>query len=158
MKTILGIDPGYGRVGWGVIVGEKSIWRHVAHGCIETSPAQPLPQRLMSISEGLYGIIDQYTPDFAAVEQLFFHKNVTTAIDVAQARGVILLALHERRIRIEEVTPLQVKSAVVGHGTATKKQVQHLTRLLLQMDGTLVQDDAADALAAACAVTHRASL
>ncbi len=148
---VIGIDPGYGRVGWGVIEGASQKWTHVAHGCIETKPNTPLIPRLSQIAKELQKIIDKYEPDCSAVEDLFFYRNVTTAIQVGQARGVILLVLHQSKLPIDEFTPLQIKQAVTGYGKADKAQVQKMVQFMLELKEKPTPDDAADGLAAALA-------
>jgi crossover junction endodeoxyribonuclease RuvC len=148
-QIIIGIDPGYGRVGWGVIQKQGSILRHIAHGCIETSPKKEFIERLEGIYTELNIIVQKYSPDISGVEELFFYKNVTTGIDVGQARGVILLTLRQAKLKVYEYTPLQVKQAVVGYGKAEKKQVQKMVQMILGMKTIPKQDDAADALAVA---------
>lgn len=150
---ILGIDPGYGRVGYGVIEKFAGQERHIAHGLIETSAKEAFIVRLQEIHDALKAVIDQYQPHVAAVEQLFFAKNTKTAIDVAQARGVILWTLVEAGLEIKECTPLQVKQALVGYGKADKRQVQQMVQMILQLPKGKMQDDAADALAVAVTVS-----
>lgn len=149
IKRILGIDPGYGRVGWGVIEGNGSKWQYIAHGCIDTDKRCSFAKRLLQIEAELQTVIDRYTPNFSAVEQIFFSKNVTTGIDVSQARGVILLTLAHGKIPIAELTPTQIKQALTGYGNAEKRQVQEMVKRELQMKKLPKQDDAADALAVA---------
>lgn len=149
MKRILGIDPGYGRVGWGVIEGAGSKWHYIAHGCIETDKRFSFPKRLLQIEEELKEVITQYQPTVSAVEQIFFVKNITTGIDVSQARGVILLTLAHYKIPIAELTPTQIKQAITGYGKAEKRQVQEMVKRELKMDSLPTQDDAADALGVA---------
>ena len=146
---ILGIDPGYGRVGWGVIEGNGTDWKPVAYGCIETSPKKDISARLANIEEGILFILNKYQPDAAGVEELFFKKNVTTGIKVAQARGVMLLTLHKHGVQVVGVKPLQAKQAVTGYGNADKKQVQYMVAMMLKLPKKSFQDDAADALAVA---------
>lgn len=149
---ILGIDPGFGRIGWGVIEGNKAQWRHVAHGCIQTAPRDTLAQRLAVLFESLDHIVETYQPDAAGIEELFFKQNVTTGIQVAQARGVLLLLLYKRNIPVVEIKPVQVKQAVTGYGHADKQQMMRMIRFLLSLPHTMaLQDDAADALAIALA-------
>lgn len=148
-KRILGIDPGYGRVGWGVIEGHGSNWEYIAHGCIDTDKRYSFVKRLLQIETELEAVIVAYQPNFSAVEQIFFSKNVTTGIDVSQARGVILLSLAHHKIPIAELTPNQIKQAVAGHGGAKKEQVQDMVQRELKMQERPRQDDAADALAVA---------
>ena len=154
---IIGIDPGYGRVGWGVIEEQDGEWTHVAHGCIETGASDPFVDRLLEIHAHLKKLIQQYAPTRAGVEELFFYKNEKTAINVGQARGVILLTLSQAGLPVDECTPLEVKQSVVGYGRAEKRQVQKLLQMRLRMRETPTQDDAADALAVAltCAVSLR---
>lgn len=146
---ILGIDPGYGRMGWGVIEGQGRDWSYVAHGCVETDADKEFIGRLKEISDSLKEIIATYNPDASSVEDLFFAKNAKTAMKVGQARGVILLSLIEAGLPITEFTPTQIKSAVTGYGTADKKQVQSLVQMSLKMKKFPSQDDAADALGVA---------
>ena len=148
---ILGIDPGYGRTGWGVIEGNKSTWAHVAHGCLETSVEDPFVERLKEIQKMLRAIIQEYAPAQAAVEELFFYKNVKTAIKVGQARGVILLTLADAGLPIGEYTPLEVKQTITGYGRADKRQLTTLIRHELHLKTDPTPDDAADALAIALA-------
>lgn len=146
---ILGIDPGFGRMGFGVIEGSKSNWKVVAYGCVETSAHDSFVMRLKKIHEVLKKIIGQYHPDRAGVEELFFYKNVKTAVGVGQARGAILLTLAQAGIPIAEFTPLQVKQAITSYGRAEKGQVQTMVKILLGIKEKKLQDDAADALAVA---------
>lgn len=149
MKRILGIDPGYGRTGWGIIEGSGSKWQYIGHGCIETDKRCAFPKRLLQIEAALTEIIQTYRPTVSAVEQLFFVKNVTTGIDVSQARGVVLLSLAHAKIPIAELTPTQIKQALTGYGKAEKRQVQEMVKRELKMETLPTQDDAADALAIA---------
>jgi crossover junction endodeoxyribonuclease RuvC len=149
VKRILGIDPGYGRVGWGVIEGHGSDWQHIAHGCIDTDKRHTFVRRLLQIERELNDIISEHQPNFSSVEQIFFSKNVTTGIDVSQARGVILLTLAHHKIPIAELTPTQIKQALTGYGNAEKRQVQEMVQRELSMKELPKQDDAADALAVA---------
>jgi len=150
---ILGIDPGFGRVGWGVIEKKGSSWKHIAHGCIETSTKKDFLDRLEDIYKELKLVIKEFEPDFSGVEELFFVKNVTTGIKVAQARGVILLTLRQAGLPVVEMTPLAVKQSVVGYGRAEKRQVQEMLKMVLNMKTKPKQDDAADALAVAFAAS-----
>ena len=146
---ILGIDPGYAIVGFGVIkvVGSKIF--PVACGVIETPKDESIPVRLAMLDEKLSTLINAHKPDVVAVEELFFNTNTTTAIKVAQARGVILLNAIKSCGRLYEYTPLQVKMALTGHGRADKAQVQYMVKALLGLDTIPKPDDAADALAVA---------
>lgn len=152
---ILGIDPGFGRVGWGVVERINGNWTYVAHGCIETFKDKTFLERLEQVSSELTQVIEEYKPGYSAVEELFFYKNAKTVIDVAQARGVILHTLSQQNVPIMELTPLQVKQAVVGYGKAEKSQVQKMLKILLKLDKIPKQDDAADALAVALACSSQ---
>lgn len=149
---VFGIDPGFGRIGWGIIEGQKDMWKHIAHGCIETSPKKTFVERLQDVQGGIRKIVDIYKPHHAGVEDLFFAKNVTTGMQVAHARGVILVALADAGIPLLEPTPVQVKQAITGYGKADKRQVQDMVHILLQLKGGDRQDDAMDALAVALTV------
>lgn len=146
---VLGIDPGYGRVGYAVIEGQGSQWDLITYGCITTPAEESLGERLSIIFHDLTLLIQKYHPTHAAVEELFFAKNSKTAIHVAHARGTILLCLSENEIPFVECTPLQVKQAVVGYGRAEKRQVQHMVSHFFKLSKKTLQDDAADALAIA---------
>lgn len=149
---ILGIDPGYAIVGWGVVEYVGNRFTTIAYGAITTAAGEPFEQRLDKVYEGILQIMQTYKPDALSVEKLFFQTNKTTAIGVAEARGVILLAGAKCSLPIFEYTPMQVKQAVSGYGRATKKQVQEMTRILLKLDSVPKPDDTADALA--MAITH----
>ncbi|PIY93220.1 MAG: crossover junction endodeoxyribonuclease RuvC [Candidatus Magasanikbacteria bacterium CG_4_10_14_0_8_um_filter_32_14] len=148
-QRILGTDPGFGRVGWGVIENRKGKWVGVAYGCIETNKKSDFVSRLEEISLSLTEIIKKYKPDFSAVEELFFYTNVTTAIKVGQARGVILLTLKQQNVIVYEFTPLQVKQSITGYGRAEKGQLQRMVKMMLGIKKPITPDDAADALAVA---------
>lgn len=145
-KRIIGIDPGYGRIGFGIIEGGGDRWVHVAHGCIETDKHADFPARLKELKDDLCHIIDQYKPERAGIEELFFSKNVTTGMKVSEARGVIQLTLEESDIAISAVSPMQMKQAIVGYGKAEKAQLQEMIRIQLNLAKKPTPDDAADAL------------
>lgn len=145
---ILGVDPGTALLGYGVIEGDRDPVL-VAFGVIETQPDRTMPDRLVAQFEHLSNLILTHRPDVMAVEQLFFARNVTTAITVGQARGVALLAAARLSVPIVEYSPSEVKHAVVGYGKADKGQIQEMVRLILQLDHVPQPDDAADALAIA---------
>lgn len=147
--VILGIDPGTAITGYGLIAKEGNHLKRIAFGAILTVPETPTALRLQQISREIQAIIERYRPDVMAVEQLFFNKNVRTALTVGQARGVVLLAGAEAGLEIIEYTPLQVKMAVVGYGRAEKRQIQEMVRILLCLSEIPKPDDAADALAIA---------
>jgi len=149
---ILGIDPGTATTGFGVIdysKKSKSPFRCLAYGIIETSPKQNVGERLEHLNFDLNEIIKKYKPELAAVESLFFFKNLKTAMPVSQARGVIIFTLSKKNVPIIEFTPQQAKNCVTGYGKATKQQVQKMVKNLLNLDEMPKPDDAADALALA---------
>ena len=146
---ILGIDPGYAIVGWGLVRYEHARYTPLRFGAILTKAETPFPERLLEIYRDMGNLMDSCRPDVISVEKLYFKNNQKTAIDVAQARGVILLAASERRVPLFEYTPLQVKSAVTGFGRAQKNQVMEMTRRLLGLREVPHPDDTADALALA---------
>ena len=151
---ILGIDPGLATVGWAVIESEKGNLRPVAFGAITTPAHTDIEARLLMIKNDLETIIDKYSPEEMAVEELFFNTNITTGIAVAEARGVILCTAHAKGVKISEYTPLQVKQAVVGYGRAEKKQVITMVTKLLGLRAAPKPDDTADALSIAVCHAH----
>ena len=150
--VILGIDPGYAIVGWGVIEFQNNTHTPVAFGAITTEAHTDFNERLKIIYDDVCEIIERVKPDAMSIEKLYFTTNTTTAIAVAQARGVILLAAQQHNVKIYEYTPLQVKTAVTGYGKAKKPQVMEMTRRLLHLKEVPKPDDTADALA--IAITH----
>lgn len=148
---ILGIDPGFGRTGLGVISLSGSKMNHIWHSCIETPSDAPFTERLQTVRNDVAEAVRRFNPAVAAVEHLFFQSNVKTAINVGMARGVILLALADANLPIVELTPNEIKQTVAGHGSADKKQVQFMVTRLLNLNDTPKPDDAADALAIAIA-------
>lgn len=154
---IIGIDPGTGILGFGVIDAKAGKTKLVTAGVITTPAHTPLPNRLKEIYEGLTDIIAETSPQVMAIEKLFFAQNVTTAMSVSHARGVAMLIGCQARLRIEEYTPLQIKQTMTGYGRATKKQIQEMVRLQLNLTEVPKPDDCADALAAAimCAFVLR---
>ncbi len=149
IMIILGIDPGLATVGYGVVNCQRGVFRAIEYGAIITKPHQLLENRLEEIYDSVCTIIERHAIDCMAVEELFFNRNVTTAIDVCQARGVILLAAKKHGVDIYEYTPLQIKQSVVGYGRAEKKQIIYMTQLLLRLPEPAKPDDTADALAVA---------
>lgn len=147
--VILGIDPGYAIIGWGVVRYERGRFLPLDFGAILTAAGTPFSERLAQIYTQLSAILTRYQPEAAAVEKLYFQNNQKTAIEVAEARGVILLALQRAGTPLFEYTPLQVKSAVTGYGQAHKPQMMEMTRRLLRLKETPKPDDTADALALA---------
>lgn len=152
--TILGIDPGYGTIGYGVVKYDGRRFTPIQFGAIRTEIGAPMPDRLCELYNDLNTIINAFHPDEAAVEELFFNQNITTGIPVAQARGVILLALAQKGLKPVAYTPSQVKISVVGYGKAEKRQVMEMTRMLLGLEKVPRPDDAADALALAICHGH----
>ncbi|EKD52822.1 MAG: Crossover junction endodeoxyribonuclease ruvC [uncultured bacterium] len=149
---ILGIDPGTGRVGWGIVTHEKGVDSFLDCGCFETKANSELPERLVKIYAFIEDLIKLHHPDVLAVESLFFEKNAKTAIDVASARGVILLAGQKAGLDVFQYTPLQVKSSLTGYGKAEKSQVEFMVGKILHLKAKIRPDDAADAVA--IALTH----
>jgi len=156
--VILGLDPGLAIVGFGVIETDGYNVRPINYGIVETTPDMTLPRRLSVIYQDVQTIIHQYRPDAIALEELFFYHNITTGVDVAQARGVALIAAANAVSdeQLFEYTPMQIKMAVCGYGHADKHQVQEMVRTILNLDRVPRPDDAADALAAA--ICHAQSL
>ena len=146
---ILGIDPGYGIIGFGLIDAQRSNYRLLQCGAITTPAGMDFSARLEIIYEDMRKLLEVAKPDAVAIEELFFGQNVTTGIGVAQARGVILLAIRQAGLEISAYKPAQVKQAVVGYGNATKHQVQDMTKRLLGLQAMPKPDDAADAIAIA---------
>jgi crossover junction endodeoxyribonuclease RuvC len=149
---ILGIDPGYDIVGWSIL---NDGFKVENYGVIKTSPGEEFDERLLSIHRGLNNIIDEFNPDCAAIEKIFFQKNVKTAIPVAKAVGVILLTLKLKGISYTEYSPTEIKHSVTGYGKASKDQIYFMMKKLLKMDSIEGPDDAADALA--IAICHQIS-
>ncbi len=152
---IIGVDPGTATTGFGIIeVDERGGYKMVDGGVITTSPSDTMPQRLKLLYDELSEVIAVTKPQAAAVELLYFSKNITTGIAVGQARGIILLALAEAGLEPGEYNPMQVKQAVTGYGAAKKPQVQEMVKVLLKLKTIPKPDDAADALAVAIAHAH----
>lgn len=151
---ILGIDPGYAIVGWGVLDYQGNQFKVLDYGAITTEADMNLFRRFQSIHQDLNEIIEKYHPDAMAIEELFFNSNRTTAINVAQARGVLILSALNHNVPVFEYTPLQVKQAVAGYGRAEKQQVQQMTKILLNLSAVPRPDDTADALAIAICHGH----
>lgn len=154
---IIGIDPGTGILGFGVIDANNGKTQLVTAGIITTPAHTPLAERLEEIYDGLSEIIKETKPTFMAIEKLFFSQNVTTAMSVSHARGVAMLTGQQARMTIEEYTPLQIKQTIVGYGRASKQQIQEMVRIQLGLAEIPKPDDCADALAAAimCAFINR---
>ncbi len=150
----LGIDPGTAICGYGFVETHGSRLRPLAYGSIFTTPDMPMEQRLMKIFDELDALIKQHKPNVMGVEKLFFSRNVTTAIPVGQARGVVLLAAAKNNLRLVERTPMQIKQDVTGYGKATKNQVIYMVTKLLHLPEPPKPDDTADALAIAICTTY----
>ena len=151
---ILGIDPGLAIVGWGVLDFNNSRFCTVAYGSIQTPAGMETSRRLLGIYRELNGIIEKYHPEQMAIEELFFTKNITTGIRVAEARGVVLLCGEKAGIPLSEYTPMQVKQAVAGYGLADKNQVIQMVTRILNLPAPPKPDDTADALAIAICHAH----
>ncbi|MEA1926223.1 MAG: crossover junction endodeoxyribonuclease RuvC [Patescibacteria group bacterium] len=152
---IMGLDPGTAITGWGIIAVEQKEPKLEAYGCIKTCKTKCTADRLKEIAANLQKLIKTYKPDEIAIEEIFFFKNLKTAIKVAQARGVLLYISGQTCIPIGEYTPLQVKQALTGYGKAEKQQVQYMVRSILKLSSIPKPDDAADALAVA--ICHQQS-
>lgn len=144
--VILGIDPGYAILGYGIINSDKGKLSVIDCGVVETKAGVPFPQRLERLYEGTRALIERFHPDHVAFEELFFYRNTTTAIQVASARGVSLLAVQQAGLPLYEYTPMEVKLSVTGNGHADKIQMQTMVKLLLRLTSVPKPDDAADAL------------
>ncbi len=149
---ILGIDPGFATIGYGIIDVERSKAKVVGYGVITTPKDKSFAERLKIIEDDLTYIIDKFSPNEIAIEELFFNTNITTGINVAHARGIILLTCYKKCQNLFEYTPLQIKQALTGYGRAEKHQIQEMTRTFLGLSKIPRPDDAADALAVA--LTH----
>lgn len=153
---ILGIDPGIADTGWGIVeknkIGELQC---LGYGSVKTDPKFSLSQRLVLLNDALDQIIKEYKPKMVGVEELFFYKNVKTALIVGHARGVILLNMKKNKLNLQEFTPLQIKQAVSTYGRANKLQVQKMVKIILKLKEIPRPDDAADALAAAICASNK---
>ena len=153
---ILGIDPGYATVGYGIVETNGFNFSVVGYGAITTPAKVPFEKRLNAIFDDVCTVIDRYSPTELSIERLYFNTNTTTAIDVAQARGVIVLAAQLKGLIVNEYTPLQVKQSVTGYGKAEKHQVMEMVKSLLKLESVPKLDDTADALALAICHGHYA--
>ena len=151
---ILGIDPGLAISGYGILNYSGNKFKVIEYGCIFTESCEEFPKRLKHIYESYISIIDMYKPEAVAIEELFYNKNAKTAMAIAQARGVHLLAAENKNVPLYEYTPLQIKQGIVGYGRAEKKQVQEMVRVILKLNEIPKPDDAADRLAAAICHAH----
>lgn len=146
--VILGIDPGYAIMGWGIVRKTGSRVSALAYGAVITDKDTPMPQRLKHLYSGLTDVISEYRPEEASIEKLFFNTNSTTAIGVGEARGIAILACANCGLEIYEYTPLEIKTSLSGYGRAEKRQVQNMVTKILGLDSVPKPDDVADALAA----------
>ena len=152
---IIGIDPGYAIMGYGVLDYKGNKFTPITYGSITTDAHTPDPERLKILYDELKAIIDEYQPDEASIEKLFYNTNATTAIMVGEARGIVMLACEQSGVAISEYTPLEIKSALTGYGKADKKQVQTMVKMILNLSEVPRPDDTADAIAAAiCHAQH----
>lgn len=151
---VLGIDPGTARMGYGLVLKNGTSYQPLGYGIIELSKETTQVERLERIYTGVQELIERYGPQYVAVEELFFFKNHTTVISVAQARGVILLAARQAGLPVFECTPLQVKQGLTGYGRADKAQVAGMVKVLLNLSKIPKPDDITDALAVAITATH----
>ena len=149
---VLGIDPGYALMGWGVVESEGSHIKLIAYGCLETKAGNPMQHRLRSLQLGVRNLLEIYKPDDVAFEELFFGRNTTTALMVGAARGAAIIEAVAYTENLYECTPMQIKQAITGNGRADKQAMQQMVKLLMRMDHIPKPDDAADAIA--CAITH----
>ncbi|HEC33200.1 MAG TPA: crossover junction endodeoxyribonuclease RuvC [Chloroflexi bacterium] len=155
---VLGVDPGTATTGYGVVEETEDGLRMQTYGVVATAAGHPLPERLQTIYRELFRLAQEWQPDAAAVENLYFGANVRTAMSVGQARGVVLLALADAGLVVAEYSPLAVKQALTGYGKADKRQMQEMVRLLLGLPAVPRPDDAADALAVAVCHIHSARM
>ncbi len=151
---ILGIDPGYAIVGYGIVEYDNFRFKTIAYGAITTDANKPFYDRLSDIYDDINTIIKKYNPDCMSIEKLYFNTNTTTAINVAQARGAITLAANQLGLNITEYTPLQVKQSITGYGKAEKHQVMEMVKNILNLNSVPKPDDTADALALAICHGH----
>lgn len=140
---ILGIDPGYGRLGYALLEEETLL----DYSCIETSPKKEKNERLLEIAQKIEKIIEKYHPEVLAIEKLYFTTNQKTALSVAEAKGIVIYLALKNKMKIVEYNPLEVKTAVCGYGKASKKQVEYMVKLLVKTPETIKLDDTADAIA-----------
>jgi crossover junction endodeoxyribonuclease RuvC len=151
---ILGLDPGLASAGWGVVEVSGNRLRYIAHGCVETEASRPRAERLFFIYREICRVLETYKPREGAIENLYFGRNVSSAMAVAEARGVITLALVQRGLGVLEFSPGAIKTGVAGVSRAGKEQVQEMVRLILGLESVPKPDHAADALAAAICAAH----
>ena len=149
VKTVMGIDPGFARTGWAVLKGTPQKIQEIYYGCLETPAKESFEQRLVDIDKQFLTLIKKFRPQEVAIEQIYFYKNVKTALKVGHVRGILLLEAMKNKMPCLELTPLQVKLAVTGYGRAEKSQIQKMVKTILGLKEIPPSDDAADALAIA---------
>jgi crossover junction endodeoxyribonuclease RuvC len=154
VRRIIGVDPGLASTGWGVVEFYNEKFRYIAHGCIETASGLPRGERLFLIYKSFVKVLKTHKPCEAAIENLYFGKNISSAMTVAEARGVLYMALTQQKLPVLELTPNAIKKAVVGVNKAEKEQVQEMVRFILGLPEIPKPDHAADALAAAICAAH----
>ena len=157
MAIILGIDPGLANTGYGVIQASRGKLKYISHGVIETASDLELGERLALIYDAVLKLIDTYKPDLAGIENLYFAKNRSSAIPVAQAKGILLLSMFKKGVRAFEFSPLEIKMAMTGNGRASKEQVQEMVKIFLGLKKVPGPDHASDALSAAVCCYHNAA-
>jgi crossover junction endodeoxyribonuclease RuvC len=153
-RRILGVDPGLSSIGWGLVEAAENRVRHIAHGCIETKADRPQAERLFLLYTAFREVLEAWAPAESAMEKLYFARNVSSALPVAEARGVLCMALAEQGLPVREFTPNAIKQAVTGIARADKAQVQEMVRFILALDAIPRPDHAADALATAICAAH----
>jgi crossover junction endodeoxyribonuclease RuvC len=157
--VVLGIDPGTATTGFALVTEDASGDAHLLrYGTVQTQAGTPMPERLLVLHRGISALIGETEPDVMAIEELFFSRNVTTALTVGQARGVVILAAAEAGLPVYEYKPAEVKQALVGYGSADKQQIQEMIRMMFNLDSIPRPDDAADAIAIATCHLHSARL
>jgi crossover junction endodeoxyribonuclease RuvC len=149
MVKVLGIDPGTATTGWAILEEKDNEIKAISYGHISTSPKKSVSKRIKEVADDLEEVIKEYSPEESAIEDIFFFKNLKTAVKVSQSRGGMLLTLERHKLKIAEYTPLQVKQAVTGYGRADKQQVQSMVKSILNLKSTPKPDDTADAIAVA---------
>jgi len=152
--VIMGIDPGFAITGYGIVKYQGNRFSVIDYGVVTTEAGIPLPKRLLLLSNRLEEIIEKHNPSAISIEELFFNKNIKTALNVGHGRGVALVTAAKSGIEVFEYTPLQVKQSVVGYGRAEKAQIQQMVKVILNLQAIPKPDDAADALAVAICHGH----
>jgi crossover junction endodeoxyribonuclease RuvC len=157
-RRIIGVDPGLASTGWGIVEFSSGRLRYIAHGCIETEPNRPRGERLFLIYQSFLKVLENHKPYEAAMENLYFGRNISSAMTVAEARGVLFMTLTQYGLPVLELTPNAIKKSIVGVVRAEKSQIQEMLRILLGLPEIPTPDHAADALGAAVCAAHMANL